>query len=218
MTMPNMTTIVVECEHYDEFARCVFCAKEAKADGGEKLQKWFDARGDWNARRFPLRYQGARAGHPAVRTWAAAFIEQRPDARSLLIAGPVGSGKTYQAYGALRAAASCGRNVGFQAVPFADFCAELRPSGGDPEGALRRYRDAELLLVDDLGAAKNSEWVEETTYRLINARYEAMRPTIFTTNLALPQLAGGLGDRIASRLVEICDVVPLVGADRRRAA
>jgi len=216
--MPNMNEIVVECEHREEFARCNSCAGEAKAAGGEQLQKWFNARGDWNARRFPRRYQGARADHTSVRAWAATFARQDPDPRSLLIAGPVGSGKTYQAYGALRAATSCGRNVVFQAVPFADFCAELRPSGTDPEGALRRYRDAELLLVDDLGAAKNSEWVEETTYRLINARYEAMRPTIFTTNLALPQLAGGLGDRIASRLVEICDVVPLVGADRRRRA
>jgi DNA replication protein DnaC len=215
-----MTTIndPAQCDHYEAFARCAMCAREAKGAGGAKLQAWFDARGDWNARRFPRRYQGARADHPSVLAWAAAFADQRDETRSLLIAGPVGSGKTHQAYGALRSAASCGRNLAWQAVPFADFCAELRPSSGDPEGALRRYRDAELLLVDDLGAAKNSEWVEETTYRLINARYEAMRATIFTTNLALPQLAGGLGDRIASRLVEICDVVPLVGADRRRAA
>lgn len=218
MTITTAITEPTQCEHYDVYARCVECAQAAKADGGAKLQAWYDARGTFAARRFPRRYQDARADHPAVLAWAAHFIADRAAAKSLLLAGPVGTGKTYQAYGALRAAASCGRAVGIQAVPFADFCAELRPSGTDPEGSLRRYRDAELLLVDDLGAAKSSEWVEETTYRLINARYEAMRTTVFTTNLAPAQLANGLGDRIASRLVEICNLVPLVGSDRRRAS
>lgn len=105
----------------------------------------------------------------------------------------------------------------WEATTFADFTAALRPNAKDPEGTLRTFRRTELLLVDDLGAAKNSEWVEEITYRLLNGRYEDVRPSIFTTNLPLPQLREQLGDRLASRLVEMCAVVSIDGTDRRRA-
>jgi DNA replication protein DnaC len=207
------------CEHQDHVGRCVICASDAKCEGGDLLRRWHNARAALSfAERFPRRYRDAQADHPDVLAWADAYITRPTDASSLLLVGPVGTGKTYQAYGAIRRAASCGRPTTWQAVPFADFCAELRPSGTDPEGALKRYREADLLLVDDLGAAKSSEWVEETVYRLINARYEDVKTTVFTTNLAPDKLAGGLGDRIASRLVETCQLVGLLGTDRRRRA
>jgi DNA replication protein DnaC len=52
----------------------------------------------------------------------------------------------------------------------------------------------------------------------LNGRYEDVRPSIFTTNLPLPDLREKLGDRLASRLVEMCAVVPMEGSDRRRAS
>ena len=75
--------------------------------------------------------------------------------------------------------------------------------------------------VDDLGSAKASEWVEEVTYRLINERYNACLPSVFTSNLPVradgrDDLTGKLGERIASRLAQTTTVVPLVGPDRRR--
>ncbi len=73
-----------------------------------------------------------------------------------------------------------------------------------------------LLLVDDLGAAKTSEWTEELTYRLVNHRYEHLLPTVFTTNLTIRDLRDALGDRIASRLAQMTERVTLTGADRRR--
>ncbi|GAA2566167.1 hypothetical protein GCM10010435_44170 [Winogradskya consettensis] len=209
-----------ECPHGSgHMARCSTCAADAKCAGGDARKRWLNARAALSfAERFPRRYRDAHADHPTIVTWAEAYAADPVDLKSLLLVGPVGTGKTHQAYGAIRKAAACGRGITWQAVDFADFCAELRPSGKDPEGSLARYRDADLLLVDDLGAAKSSEWVEETTYRLINARYKDMRTTIFTTNLAPDRLASGLGDRIASRLVETCDLVPLLGSDRRRQA
>ncbi len=80
-----------------------------------------------------------------------------------------------------------------------------------------RYRHAGVLLLDDLGTAKGSEWVEEVTYRLVTHRYDAMRPTIHVTNLGPDELRDVLGDRIASRLSETCTRVVLSGPDRRRA-
>lgn len=176
-------------------------------------------------RLFPRRYANAADIADKVREWTDVFAADTDNAPSLLILGPTGTGKTYQAYAALRAIAQIPqpqRGIGYRAVAWeaathGDILAALRPSGrNDSETALKRYREMPLLFIDDLGVAKNSEWVEDITYRLINGRYEDMRPSIFTSNLAVEQLREALGDRIASRLAETCTRVVLSGSDRRR--
>jgi len=72
-----------------------------------------------------------------------------------------------------------------------------------------------LLFLDDLGAEKMSEWVAEQFYLILNFRYEAKLPTIITSNYSLGELSERLGDRIASRIAEMCDVVKIDGKDRR---
>lgn len=214
-----MTTIDIlgACDCGGDILTCGACAADAKAFGGEVLREYTGRRGTALCdRRFPARFRAAAATESAVLAWVDQYLADPAEARSLLLAGPVGTGKTYQAYGTLRAVSASGLPVNWEAVAYADFTAELRPGGKDPEGSMRRYRDTPLLLLDDLGAAKSSEWVEEITYRLINHRYEAMTASILTTNVPLPELRETLGDRIASRLVEMCTVVSLVGSDRRR--
>jgi DNA replication protein DnaC len=176
-------------------------------------------------RLFPPRYRDACTEIPTVIEWVHAY-HASADAPSLLLLGPTGTGKTYQAYAALRLAVCKPRPVrgvgyradGWKAATHADLLASMRPGGRDhnPEQVLKDLRDLPLLLVDDLGVAKNSEWVEDITYRLMNSRYEHMKPSIFTSNLAIDQLKDALGDRITSRLAETCVRVALTGADRRR--
>ena len=72
-----------------------------------------------------------------------------------------------------------------------------------------------LLIIDDIGSEKPTEWAIETLYAIINKRYEAVYPTIFTSNFTLEELAGRLGDRIVSRIAGSCEVVELQGKDRR---
>ena len=72
-----------------------------------------------------------------------------------------------------------------------------------------------ILFLDDIGAEKLTDWVLETFYLIINARYENMRPTIFTSNLSIAELADKIGDRTTSRIVEMCEVYELKGNDRR---
>lgn len=73
-----------------------------------------------------------------------------------------------------------------------------------------------LLVIDDLGAEKTSEWALQTLYVIINNRYESMLPTIFTSNLSLDELAEKLGsDRIPSRIAGMCEIIELDGDDRR---
>lgn len=176
--------------------------------------------------RFPPRYRNAVADHPDVATWADKFLANPDDSPGLLLLGAVGRGKTWQAYGAMRTAAAAlrpARGVGYRGISwaahtYADLMAHLRPrTGVDTEAELAKFRTHDLLLIDDLAAAKTSEWVEETTYRIVSGRYDQMKPTIYTSNLPLDQLRDAIGDRIASRLAESCTRVVLAGPDRRRA-
>ncbi|HCA84137.1 MAG TPA: ATP-binding protein [Streptomyces sp.] len=178
--------------------------------------------------RIPVRYREATADHRQVAAWArtvaSAAVAPTQRARrqvatgpSLLLVGATGTGKTHQAYGAIRSLIATGVGVRWQATTAADLYADLRPRlGHDPERKLMDLARCPLLILDDLGAAKSSEWTEELTYRLINRRYNEMLPTLITTNLAISDLRGAVGDRVASRLAEMTERVVLTGADRRR--
>jgi DNA replication protein DnaC len=81
---------------------------------------------------------------------------------------------------------------------------------------------ADLLVLDDLGAEKTSEWVEETLNLIVNTRYNERRITIFTSNYEIKDdltdpdsLAVRVGFRMWSRLHEMCDFVRLDGVDYR---
>ena len=73
----------------------------------------------------------------------------------------------------------------------------------------------QVLILDDLGSEKPTEWVQETLFVLLNRRYTHYLPTIITSNCSLDQLAERLGYRIASRIAEMCDVVELKAVDYR---
>ena len=84
-------------------------------------------------------------------------------------------------------------------------------------GLLDRLTEVDLLHIDDLGAENRTDWVLEQLYSIVNARYEAERAIVATTNLMPDELAERLGARTVSRLVEICgDPLPLYGADKRQ--
>ncbi|WP_433549166.1 ATP-binding protein [Streptomyces sp. CA-294286] len=189
--------------------------------------------------RIPYDYQQARADHPVVAAWVAKIAEAAVAADrgrrgrreithgpSLLLWGPTGTGKTHQAYGAIRALTAAGCGVHWRSAFMSDLFAEMRPRPGiDPEWMLRHYMRAPLLLLDDLGAPKPSEWNEELTVRLLNHRAENRLPTIVTTNLPpvrTPELdprqevlRDRIGDRALSRLSGMCVQAQLNGPDRR---
>ncbi|MFF4673985.1 ATP-binding protein [Streptomyces sp. NPDC001279] len=177
---------------------------------------------------MPPRYQAAVADHPQVLAWAREVVEasvapsrgarrQVTTGPSLLMAGVVGAGKTHQAYGAVRQLVQSGVGVRWRATTAADLYADLRPRPGtDSERELATVSRCPLLIIDDLGAAKSSEWVEEVTYRLINRRYNYELPTLITTNLAIKDLRAYLGDRVTSRLAQMTTRVEFEPVDRRR--
>ena len=158
---------------------------------------------------------------------ATAFVEAFPVVdRGLLLFGPHGVGKTHLAVGILKA---CVRSKGARAYFFET--RELLRLVRDTYNrsveetemeVLKPLLEADLLVLDDLGAERTSEWVQETLGLVVNTRYNAKRPTVFTSNLIdVPDATEPrsfifqLGARSRSRLIEMCDWVEIRGVDIR---
>lgn len=198
----------------DAYGFCMDC--EAERENEVANRYWLEELEGQIRERVPLRFRSAVTDRADVLAWAAQFAADPATAPSLLLLGPTGTGKTHQAYAAARVALTA-RKATWLATTATDMFATLRPrTGVDTEAVMDRYRNTMLLLIDDVGVAKQSEWVEEVTYRVLNGRYEQMRPTVITSNLVLPDLKHALGDRVASRLAETSVRIVLDGPDRRR--
>lgn len=177
--------------------------------------------------RVPLRYRDSQVDHPDVRAWARMIVVNAVEQRtrlafvpvagpSLTLLGPTGTGKTHQAWGVINGLTESGLTLHWEFATAADIYAGMRPRHEvDSEAVFERYADAPLLIVDDLGAAKDSDWTEEVNYRLINHRYDRMLPTLMTSNVPVSELKPKLGERVASRLREMTTRVVLEGPDRR---
>ncbi|MDX3575935.1 ATP-binding protein [Streptomyces sp. FL07-04A] len=174
----------------------------------------------------PYRYREATADHPTIQAWADRAATDIRDAGILVLHGSIGTGKTHQAYGALRRIAEAGpKRFEMIATTAPDLYGLLRPGGSDKgsEHELKRLCRIPLLLLDDLGTEKLSEFTEETTTRIVNYRYNESLPLLITTNLpvrtggtAAADLVTRLGDRLASRLAQTATIVSFDGPDRRR--
>ncbi|MEW6385941.1 MAG: ATP-binding protein [Thermodesulfobacteriota bacterium] len=152
------------------------------------------------------------------------FEGPRPKRCPSFIYGPPGVGKTHLAVAILREALiDKGQNHG-KFVRTVDLFKEIRHSfdeqATDSEMAiLRTYgQQIPLLVIDDMGAEKVTEWVLQTLYDLIDRRYVEELPTIITSNLSLEGLErhyGTHGNRLGSRILAMGGIYEITGRDRR---
>ena len=138
--------------------------------------------------------------------------------KGLYIYGGVGSGKTHLAYSIAKRANEKDIAMVIKNVPelLREFRLDLKREGVQKtfiEDKIMNYSG--LLVLDDIGSEKMSDWVEETFYLIINKRYNEMLPTVFTSNLKLSELAERIGDRLASRIAGSCVSYELKGEDKR---
>ena len=161
----------------------------------------------------------------------------RPDlTKGAYLYGPVGTGKTYAACGALRAFIEkgsttvdgyeiyLGKRALFVSAP--EWFAKLRSTydarGESEVEVFERYAGSELLVLDDLGKGGKSEWAVERLYMLLDQRYANGRPTIITSNYNVGQVAAMMSTdeqtmmAIASRITGMCQGVEMRGEDMRR--
>ncbi len=167
------------------------------------------------------------------------------DGRGLLLTGAIGAGKTHLAVGVLRELVEQKGARGLF-VDYRELLKEIQHSY-NPQVAtteldiLRPVFDAEVLVLDELGAVKPTDWVWDTVAHILNTRYNHKRTTIITTNYsnhppAMVESSGGgaqpriaaaramreetlgdrIGERMRSRLQEMCILVKMHGEDFRQ--
>jgi DNA replication protein DnaC len=196
----------------------------------------------FQAARIPARYahctlQGYNAGDSDSQ-WVAKIEADRIindylmiDGRGLLFVGPVGVGKTHLAVALLRELIDRYHVRGL----FYQFGALLRRiqdsyntvSQTSELAVLAPVFEADVLVLDELGASKPTDWVRDTMMQIINARYNDKRLTIFTTNYSDKRknekdptelLEDRVGVALRSRLYEMCKTVEIDGDDYRKRA
>jgi DNA replication protein DnaC len=155
------------------------------------------------------------------------FVEEYPLVDvGLLFLGRCGVGKTHLAVSALKELIRKGIPGLF--YDFRDLLKEIQDSYNPRTSTselsiLAQVFDAEVLVLDELGASKPTAWVQETITHIINKRYNDKKVTIFTSNyLDMPigsaydeSLSDRVGVRLRSRLHEMCRLVPMEGDDYR---
>jgi DNA replication protein DnaC len=143
----------------------------------------------------------------------------------LLFIGPCGVGKTHLAVATIKALVNKGINCLF--YDFRDLLKEIQDSYNSVSQTtelrvLEPVYEAEVLVLDELGAVKPTDWVRDTMTQIINTRYNDRKVTIFTTNYLdeaenpnEETLTDRVGARLRSRLYEMCKVVKIKGQDYR---
>lgn len=137
---------------------------------------------------------------------------------NLFITGKSGAGKTVLAAGIVK---ECVKNRHpYKWVNYPQFIMELQNMyRSDKESPFDRADEIAnfdgLLVIDDIGAEKMTEWVRQITYFIINEREQNCLSILLTSNFSLEQMADMIDVRISSRIAGMCKSVKLNGIDRR---
>lgn len=144
-----------------------------------------------------------------ARGFEKTFIGNHHDnpGKGLLLTGKEGTGKTHIAVAILKDVIAKGYTGLYWNVPelFLELRRRMNDNGEENEAELFDHSSrVDLLVLDDLGAERTSEYVLDRLYVLINGRYQNDRATIITTNRSIAELRQQIGPRITSRICEMC--------------
>jgi DNA replication protein DnaC len=204
--------------------------------------------------RIPKRYEhcelsnyefdGPHAHLMAPRMAACKFVEEYPlDSTGLLLIGSIGVGKTHLAVGIIKELI-VSKGIPCLFYDYRELLKQIQNSYNDSVKAteldvLRPVFEAEVLVLDELGAVKPTEWVWDTVSLILNSRYNENRTTIITTNYPddpakdantnpasefsraqraarSETLGDRIGERMRSRLHEMCRIIKMDGQDFRQ--
>jgi DNA replication protein DnaC len=152
---------------------------------------------------------------------ASSFVQKyNSDAISqgLIIEGPIGSGKSYL-LGCI-ANALIDRGIHFRYIVYSDLLQQIRSTynqdspEADEKQILNTVQQIPVLLIDDLGTEKATEFASSTLYQIIDHRYREEKPIILSTNYSIKNLKNRfpvMGERIFQRLLEMNKYLELAG-------
>ena len=189
---------------------------------------------------YVTNFAGANRSLGSAHMMAKKFVQSYPfetNGNGLLLTGSIGVGKTHLAVGILQALIA-DRGAKGLFFDYRDLLKQVQNSYNRNVNAteleiLKPVFDAEVLVLDELGASKPTDWVWDTVAHILNTRYNDRRTTIITTNYpnlapAAGELSGPraavreetlgdrIGERMRSRLQEMCVVVEMNGQDFRQ--
>ena len=191
--------------------------------------------GQFESVRLPKRYDGFHFGNYkpqnesqtiALKSAMNFAMEYPAVERGLLLTGSVGVGKTHLAVSILKGLTERGFSCLF--YEFGSLLKEIQDSynvntQSSELGVLTPVLNADVLVLDELGASKPTDWVRDTMAHVINTRYNEKKFTIFTTNYFDQRpndrdetLEDRIGIRVRSRLYEMCKTVSMEGKDFRK--
>lgn len=180
--------------------------RRAECFGGDakKAAFTFDVDDQWDARLSRR-----------VRGYAKEFASYRKTGKGLLLLGPVGTGKTFYACCIANAVIDAGYSA--RVTNFAQIANELQPLF-DKDQVHSRLRRVDLLVLDDLAAERDTSFMQEIVFQVVEERSAAQKPLIVTSNVSAQEFLNP-GDlarrRVFSRLAEVCIPLSVSGPDRR---
>lgn len=151
----------------------------------------------------------------AIFEWVAGY---KPNTKGFVLIGPPGTGKTHLLSAVCLALIKL-HGVQPQYRSATELTAKTKARFGNEmvmPDLFEAAAEARVLALDDFGAEKPSEWSQSLFSELIDSRYRNGKTTLFTSNLAMPEIEDMYGPRIADRMFEMCNVLYCDGRTRRR--
>lgn len=152
-----------------------------------------------------------------AKEYADHYDEYRQKGKGLLFWGNVGCGKTYAALCIANQLLDSGHTALFTSITrIANDMFSLRSGRSEYLDDLLRY---DIVVLDDLGAERDSEWMMEQVYAVLDTFSRAKKPLVITTNLTKSEIMDETNQtkaRIYSRVMGLCEPVRFVGKDNRK--